>query len=184
MMQITFPDGTKKEYKEGITPIEIIKKDIGEGLARAALAAKINDKLTDLTTPIKESCSFKVITFKDKEGIEIFRHSTAHVLAHAVIQLFPKVKPTIGPIVEEGFYYDFDADPFKPEDLKKIEEKMHNIVNQDLPFERIELTKAEAQKLFKNNPYKLELIEEFGKDLTAYRQGDFIDLCRGPHVSS
>ncbi|MDO8741499.1 MAG: threonine--tRNA ligase [Candidatus Woesearchaeota archaeon] len=184
MMQITFPDGTKREYKEGITPIEIIKKDIGEGLARAALAAKINDKLIDLNTPIKESCSFKVITFKDKEGVEIFRHSTAHVLAHAVIQLFPKVKPTIGPVVEEGFYYDFDADPFKPEDIKKIEEKMHNIVNQDLPFERIELTKAEAQKLFKNNPYKLELIEEFGKDLTAYRQGDFIDLCRGPHVSS
>lgn len=184
MAQITFPDGTKREYKEGITPIEIIKKDIGEGLARAALAAKINDRLIDLTTPIKESCSFKVITFKDKEGIEIFRHSTAHVLAHAVAQLFPKAKPTIGPTVEEGFYYDFDADPFKPEDLKKIEEKMHNIVNQDLPFERIELTKAEAQKLFKNNPYKLELIEEFGKDLTGYRQGDFIDLCRGPHVSS
>ncbi|MBI2129753.1 threonine--tRNA ligase [Candidatus Woesearchaeota archaeon] len=184
MVQITFPDGTKREYKEGITPIEIIKKDIGEGLARAALAAKINDKLIDLNTPIKESCSFRVITFKDKEGTEIFRHSTAHVLAHAVIQLFPKVKPTIGPIVEEGFYYDFDADPFKPEDLKKIEEKMHNIVNQDLPLERIELTKAEAQKLFKNNPYKLELIEELGKDLTAYRQGDFIDLCRGPHVSS
>ena len=127
----------------------------------------------------------KIKTSKDKESIEILRHSTAHILAHAVTDLFPDAKPTIGPVVEEGFYYDFDIDHhFTPEDVKKIEKKMQEIINKDLKIQRVELSANEAKKIFKNNPYKIELIEELNEPTTAYKQGDFIDLCRGPHVSS
>ena len=184
-IKITFPDGSKREYTKGATALEIIKKDIGEGLARIALAAKLDDESIDLTTPITKNGKLIVLTFKDKEGLEIFRHSTAHVLAMAVKKLFPNVKLTIGPTVEEGFYYDFDKkEAFHPEDLEKIEKEMESIVKQNTKFERIELTKEEAKKVFKDNPYKLELIEEYGKDLSAYKNNEFIDLCRGPHVPS
>ena len=125
------------------------------------------------------------IKTKGKEDIETLRHSTAHVLAHAVTELFPNAKPTIGPVVEEGFYYDFDIDHhFTPEDVKKIEKKMQEIINKDLKIERMELSVKEAKKIFKDNPYKIELIEELNEPATAYKQGDFIDLCRGPHISS
>ena len=127
----------------------------------------------------------KNTTSKEKESTEILRHSTAHVLAHAVTDLFPNAKPTIGPVVEEGFYYDFDIDHhFTPEDVKKIEQRMQEIVNKDLKFQRIKLSVEEAKKIFKDNPYKIELIEEFNEPTSAYKQGNFIDLCRGPHVSS
>lgn len=182
---ITFPDKSEKSYEKGITALDAAK-DISEGLARNAIAAKINDQLADLTAKIDKNAKLQIITFKDKEGIEVFRHGSAHILAHAVMELFPYAKPTIGPVVEEGFYYDFDHEPFSPEDLAKIEEKMKEIVKQDIPIERVELSKDEAKEIFKDNPYKLELIDEFkkGEKVTAYKQGIFIDLCRGPHVPS
>jgi len=184
-IKLTFPDGSKKEYGKGITALEVIKKDIGEGLARVALAAKLDDELIDLTRPINKSGKLKILTFDDEEGVMVFRHSSAHVLAMAVKNLFPDVKLTIGPVVEEGFYYDFDKkDAFHPEDLEKIEKEMDEIVKNDIKFERKGLTKAEAKKVFKDNPYKKELIDEFGKDLSAYKNDDFVDLCKGPHVPS
>ncbi len=127
----------------------------------------------------------KAADSKDKESIEALRHSTAHVLAQAVTELFPNAKPTIGPNVEEGFYYDFDIEHhFTPEDVKKIEKKMQEIINKDLKIQRVELSVKEAKNIFKNNKYKIELIEELNEPSSAYKQGDFIDLCRGPHVPS
>jgi threonyl-tRNA synthetase len=182
MVNLTFPDGSVKEFKDGVTGLEVAKS-ISEGLARNALAIKLNSQLVDLSSPIKKDCAIKIITFKDKEGVEVFRHSTSHVLAAAVVKLWPDALPTIGPAVDEGFYYDFGKkEPFKPEDLEKIEAEMKAIAKSNLPFERIELTKSKAKQLFKNNPYKLELVEEYGKDLSAYKLGDFTDLCRGPHI--
>ena len=184
MIVITFPDGSKVQYKKKeITPAEIAK-NIGAGLADAALAAKVNHELVDLSYPITEDTEIKIITFKDDEGKEVFRHSSSHLLAAAVQNLFPKVKFGIGPAVEEGFYYDFDKkEPFTPEDLQKIEKEMHKLVAADLAFERKEITKAEGKKLFKDQPYKLELLEEVDKP-TVYKLGKFVDLCRGPHVPS
>lgn len=181
MIEITFPDGSKKRYSKGITALDIAK-DISEGLARAALAVKLDDKLVDLSAKVEKNSKLKIITFNDKEGLEIFRHSTAHLLAHAVKELFPYAKPTIGPVVEEGFYYDFDHEPFTPDDFRKIEDRMKEIAHRNLPIDRMELTKNEAKGLFKDNEYKLEMIEEMEDGITAYKQGDFIDLCRGPHV--
>jgi threonyl-tRNA synthetase len=188
-VMITFPDGSKKKYPKGTTCIEVAKS-ISEGLARAALAAKLNDKLADITTPIITDTKLQVITFKDKEGVKIFRHSTAHLLAHAVVELFPYAKPTIGPAVDEGFYYDFDHEPFTPEDLVKIEKKMEELVSQKIPVERMVLSDKEAKTVFKDNPFKLDIIsskdtgEVCGEEITAYKQGDYIDLCRGPHVQN
>ncbi|MEK6848126.1 MAG: aminoacyl--tRNA ligase-related protein, partial [Nanoarchaeota archaeon] len=166
----------------GTTALEIAKS-IGERLAKDALAAKVNDRLVDLSAEINEDSRIKIITYRDNEGLEIFRHSTAHLLAHAVTDLFPSAKPTIGPVVEEGFYYDFDiSHNFTPEDIKNIEKRMQEIVDKDYKVERLELSGKEAKKLFKNNSYKIELIEEFNEPTSAYKQGDFIDLCRGPHI--
>ncbi|MBI4150307.1 threonine--tRNA ligase [Candidatus Woesearchaeota archaeon] len=184
---ITFPDGSKKQFDSGITAMEIAKS-IAEGLARNAFAAKVDDKLIDLSTSITKSCSIRILTWKDKEGIDIFRHSSAHLLAHAVHELFPYAKPTIGPVTEEGFYYDFDHDPFTPQDLEKIEKKMEEIASRKLPIQRMMLTEKQAVELFKDNKYKVEIIKskdtgEVGKEeITAYKQGDFLDLCRGPHI--
>jgi threonyl-tRNA synthetase len=184
MINIEFPDQTKIGFKEGVTGIDIAKK-IGIGLAKAALAIEVNSKLQDLSLPINENAKIKIITFKDKKGVEVFRHSTAHVLAEAVVELFPDAKPTIGPVVDEGFYYDFDKkEPFTPEDLVKIEKKMQEIVKKELAFERKDITKTEAKKLFKDNKFKLELIDEYEDKLSTYKQGKFVDLCRGPHIQS
>ena len=184
-IKITLPDGSVKEYVKGISAGEIAF-DIGKRLGEDALVAKINGKLRDLFTPINEDSALQIITYKDMEGLEAFRHSTAHLLAHAVVELFPSAKPTIGPVVEEGFYYDFEIDHhFTPEDLAKIEQRMHEIVKSDFKVEKLELSDAQAKKIFKSNPYKIELIEEFHNEkltITAYKQGNFIDLCRGPHI--
>ncbi|MBS3096037.1 threonine--tRNA ligase [Candidatus Woesearchaeota archaeon] len=186
-IKITLPDGSAREFDKGITAGEIAF-GIGKRLGEDALIARVNDKLKDLFVPINEDATLQILTFKDKEGLEVFRHSTAHLLAQAVIELFPDAKLTIGPVVEGGFYYDFDiAHHFTPEDLAKIEGRMREIVEKDYKVERIELTESEAKKLFKDNPYKIELIDEFHKEkqpLSAYRQGDFIDLCKGPHIPS
>ncbi len=180
-IKLTFPNGSVNEYDAGITAFEIAKQ-ISNSLAEAAVAAKVDEQLIDLTAPIKKNGRFEVITSKSKEGLEVLRHSTAHLLAHAVKRLFPKAVPTIGPVVEEGFYYDFDSKPFTPEDLVKIEAEMAKIVAEKIDIKRLELTKSEAKKVFKDNPYKLELIDEFEGNISAYGQGDFMDLCRGPHL--
>ncbi|MBW2976052.1 threonine--tRNA ligase [Candidatus Woesearchaeota archaeon] len=183
-IKITFPDGSAKEFEKGSTA-EKIALSVGKRLAEDAVAAKVNDKLVDLSAKINEDSKIKILTFKDKEGIAVFRHSTAHVLAHAVTELFPDAKPTIGPVVEEGFYYDFDiSHNFTPEDVSRIEKKMQEIVDKDLKFERLELSEKEAKKVFKGNPYKIQLIEELNEPSSAYKQGNFIDLCRGPHMPS
>ncbi|MBI4176154.1 MAG: TGS domain-containing protein, partial [Candidatus Aenigmarchaeota archaeon] len=180
---ITLPDGSTKECNKGITGLEIAES-IGKRLAGDALAIKVNGTLKDVSLPINEHASIHIVTWKDKEGLEVFRHSTAHLLAQAVLRLFPDAKPTIGPVVEEGFYYDFDSEHhFTPEDLEKIEKTMAEIVNADYKVERLELSEGEAKKKFRGNPHKMEIIgESKGGGLSAYKQGEFIDLCRGPHV--
>ena len=183
-INLVLPDGSSKSYDKNVTGLEVAKS-IGPRLAQDALAIDVNGKLVDLSKKIDKDSKIKILTFKDKGGVEVFRHSTAHVLAQAVIDLFPKALPTIGPVVEEGFYYDFDIDHhFTPEDVSKIEKKMWEIVNKDYKFERKELSEKEAKKIFKNNKYKIELIEEFNEPSSAYKQGNFIDLCRGPHILS
>jgi len=182
MVKITFPDGSKKDFEKRPTGLEIASS-ISEGLARAALAIEVDGKLTDLDHPIKEDAKIRIITFKDKVGVEIFRHSTAHLMAAAVMELFPYAKPTIGPAVEEGFYYDFDHVPFKPEDIDKIEKKMKELVDKKIPFKKEMISKNEALVLFKDNEFKVEMIKELEEgQISIYRTGDFVDLCRGPHV--
>ncbi|MFQ5621234.1 MAG: TGS domain-containing protein, partial [Candidatus Nanoarchaeia archaeon] len=179
---ITFPDGKKGKFKKGITALEIASS-ISEGLARAVCAAKVDGELVDATKPIEKSAKLELLKF-DGEGKEVFWHSTAHLLAQAVLRVFPEAKPTIGPVIDEGFYYDFDHPPFSPEDLKKIEGEMKNIVKERLETKRKVMKSSEALKVFKDNKYKCEIIKEAPKDdvITAYEQGDFIDLCRGPHL--
>ncbi|HME86843.1 MAG TPA: threonine--tRNA ligase [Candidatus Nanoarchaeia archaeon] len=182
-MKITFPDGNVKEFKSGSTGLEIAKS-IGERLAMAAIVVEVNGVLQDLNSPIEKDAKLRIITFKDKEGVDVFRHSSAHILAAAVTSLFKYARPTIGPAVENGFYYDFAHEPFTPADLEKIEKKMQEIIQKNIPVERIELTKQKAKELFKDNKFKLELIDEAEGQISAYKMGDFIDLCRGPHVPS
>ena len=184
LITLTLPDGKSLKAEHGLSGIEIIKKHLGEGLGRAALAVAINGVAQDVYLPVTQSGTFKVLTFNDLEGLEIFRHSSAHLLAHAVTELFPETKPTIGPVVEEGFYYDFDHPPFTQEDLAMIDKRMQEIVGRNLQVRRVELSRTEAKDLFKKNPYKIELIDETLREevISAYQQGDFIDLCRGPHV--
>ena len=184
MIVITFPDASKVQYKKkSITPLEIAE-DIGAGLAKAAIAAKVDDLLVDLSFPIKKDAAIKIITFKDDEGKEIFRHSSAHLMAAAVDNLFKNVKFGIGPAVEEGFYYDFDIKkPFTPSDLAKIEGEMRRLVKEDVKFIRKDISKKEAEVLFKNQPYKSEMAKELDK-ISVYALGKFVDLCKGPHISS
>ena len=180
---ITLPDGSQREVPSGTTALDIAT-DISEGLGRAAVAAQVGGQTIDLTRPLTEDAELRLLTFRDREGVAVYHHSSAHLLAQAVVELFPEAHPTIGPPVDEGFYYDFDHPPFTPEDLAKIEVRMKELAKENLPTERLELTRDEARQLFANNPYKLEMIEEMadGEQLTAYRQGSFVDLCRGPHL--
>jgi threonyl-tRNA synthetase len=185
MIKIKFPDNSSQEYKEGITPIEIAEK-IGKKLAQDAIAAKLNNELVDLNTKINKDSNLKIITFNDNEGKEIFRHSASHLMAQAIKNLYPEVKFAIGPAVEDGFYYDIDLKKkLTPEDLEKIEKEMKNIVDEDIKLQRQEISKEEALELFKDNPYKKEIISEIGDEkISIYKQGDFADFCRGPHVPS
>ncbi len=185
---ITLPDGSTKEYPFGTAPWNIAK-DISPRLGREALAAKVDGHLADLGLPLKQDATVEILTFDDEEGREVYRHSTAHVMAQAVQKLFPDVQLAIGPAIANGYYYDFDTrEPFVPEDLAKIEKEMKTIIKADLPFERTELTRSEALDLFKKlgQSYKIELIEDLPEDvqISIYRQGDFTDLCMGPHVPS
>lgn len=188
-IRIAFPDGTEHAYDSGITAIEIVSRDIGEGLARAAVAAKLDSASIDLNQPITTSGTLTILTFKDAEGKAVFWHSAAHVLAQAVKRIHTKAKLTIGPAIEEGFYYDFDASDFSFfENLERIEAEMKKIVDEDLRFERKEVSREEAIAIEKkqHEPYKVEMINELpkGETITLYRHGEFTDLCRGPHVPS
>lgn len=164
----------KKMIEKGVKLDKVAPKN--------AVAAKVNGNLVDLNYTTKEKTEVEFIDPDSDEGLEILRHSTAHVLADAVVRLFPKAKPTIGPVVDEGFYYDFDFRPFTPKDLKQIQREMRKIIKKKQKFERMELTASEAKNMFKDNKYKLEMIDEFGENLSAYKHGDFVDLCRGPHI--
>ncbi len=184
-MKIELPDGSIKECKEGMTPLDIAM-EISEGLARATVAAKIDDELKDATTPITTDSKLQLLTFKDEEGRHIFWHSSSHILAQAVKELWPKTKLAIGPSIENGFYYDFETEkPFTPEDLEKIEKKMKELVDKKIEFKREELSKKKAIELMKklDEPYKVEMIEEKADETTSvYHQDNFIDFCRGPHI--
>jgi len=182
MITITLPDGTKKKYQKGITALAVAES-IGKRLAKDAVAVVINGAAKDLTHKINSNSSLKILTFDSAEGKDVFWHSGAHLMAQAMLRLFPKAKLAIGPVWEGGFYYDVAHAPFTSENLEKIEQEMRKIVAEHLPVHRKVLTKSEAKKLFKNNKYKLEIIAQIeGKELSAYKQGEFIDLCEGPHV--
>ncbi len=185
---ITFPDDSKKEYPKGITPQEIVDQ-MGGRLKKEALAAQVNGHLIDLKCPLEEDARLSFIRFDDPEGSKIYRHSSSHIMAQAVQRLFGKVKLGIGPSIENGFYYDFEVpESFSPEDLEKIEAEMKKIIKENLPIERKELSREEALAFFKGKgeDYKLELIQDLpdGQTISLYQQGEFLDLCAGPHVSS
>ncbi len=186
MLRIILTDGSQKEFP-GPVNVSTVADAIGSGLAKAALAAEVNQQLVDLSYQIQEDATVKIITAKDPKGLEIIRHSTAHLLAQAVQKLF-RAQITIGPVIEDGFYYDFASDHhFSTEDLEHIEVEMQKLVEADLPVERRVLSHAEAIELFTQmgEHYKVEIIKEIPQEqiITAYQQGNFIDLCRGPHVA-
>lgn len=188
MVAIKLPDGSSMNMESGVNGFDIANK-ISPNLAKAALAITINGKTQDLSTPITTDATVTIITGKDKEGLHIIRHSCSHVMAEAVKELWKDVQVTIGPAIENGFYYDFARkEPFTTEDFAKIEEKMHEIVKRDEKVERIVMPRNEAIKFFKDmgEHYKAEIIEDLPEDevISLYRQGDFTDLCRGPHVPS
>jgi threonyl-tRNA synthetase len=188
MPEIRLPDGSKRQFEGDVTVAEVAQ-NIGTGLARAALAGRVNDQLVDLSFVIREDSDLAIITDKNPEGLEVIRHSTAHLLAYAVKELFPDAQVTIGPVIEHGFYYDFSyTRPFTPEDLESIEKKMTEIANRDLPITRKVLLRNDAVKYFKSikENYKAEIIESIPADqeVSLYTEGEFTDLCRGPHVPS
>jgi threonyl-tRNA synthetase len=186
-IQLTFPDGTSREFPQGVTPLEVAKS-IGPRLAAEALVARLGENLIDLNTPMESSGAIQFITPSSPEGLEVYRHSTAHLLAAAVTELFPDAHPGIGPPTDTGFYYDFYREkPFTEEDLAKIEAKMAELQQADIPYERIHFPKEEGKKLFEQMGefLKCELIEEKAEPVfSAYRTGKFLDFCRGPHIPS
>lgn len=188
MIKITFPDGSVREFEKGITTFDIAKS-ISPSLAKKALAAKVNGKLIDLMFPIEKDTVLEIVTPDHKDALGILRHSAAHLFAQAARRHFPDIHLGVGPAIKDGFYYDTDneAGQITNEDLTKIEEEMKKIVKENFSSVRREVTKAEAKEIFKNDPYKLELIDEHNEDeggLTIYTQGEYTDLCRGPHVPS
>ena len=188
MPVITLPDGSSREFDHAVTVMEVAKS-IGSGLAKATLAGRVNEVLVDASTLIDQDATLQIITAKDEAGVDVIRHSTAHLLAQAVKQLFPDAQVTIGPVIENGFFYDFAYQrPFTPDDLTAIEAKMQQLVAEDYAISRTVLSRDEAVKFFKEQgeSYKAELIESIPADqvLSLYQQGGFTDLCRGPHVPS
>ena len=188
MPNVTLPDGTVKSYDQALTVAEVASS-IGSGLAKAAIAGEIDGQMVDTSYMIESDAVLAIITNKDERALEVIRHSTAHLLAQATQQLYPKAQVTIGPVIDNGFYYDFAyKDGFSEQDLAKIEKKMSAIVKQNLPIERMEMSREEAVKFFKSKGehYKAEIIESIPSNeaLSLYKQGDFVDLCRGPHVPS
>ena len=187
-MKITFPDESVKEFEKNITPIEIAES-ISHGLAKQVVAAKVNGKAVDLDFPIEEDASIELFKFDSDPGREVYWHSTAHLMAQAVKALYPDVLVTIGPAIDNGFYYDFDKEiPFSDKDLEKIEQKMKELSKLNLPYERKELSKQDAIEKYRaeGEIYKVEILNEIPDDeqISLYSQGDFTDLCRGPHLSN
>ena len=185
MAAVRLPDGKELPVEPGERARDVAEK-IGKRLARDAVVAKLNGELIDLDAPLNGGGDFEVVTRDTAEGLEVLRHSTAHAMAQAVVELYPGSKLTIGPPIENGFYYDIEVNGrITDEDLPRIEEKMREVVGRDLPIKREEISKAEAEELYKNNPYKWEIVCDLEDgDITIYRQGEFFDLCRGPHVPS
>jgi len=188
MVHITLPDGSVRQFEKPVTVGEVAAS-IGPGLAKAALGARVDGKLVDLARVIDRDAKVAIVTDKDPEGLELIRHSTAHLLAYAVKELFPEAQVTIGPVIENGFYYDFSYKrPFTPEDLAAIEKRMAEIAKRDLPVKREEWKRSDAVKFFESigEKYKAEIIASIPAEegISLYREGDFVDLCRGPHVPS
>ncbi len=188
MPVITLPDGSQRSFDHPVSVADIAA-DIGPGLAKATLAGKVNGELVDASHVIDHDAEVAIITSKSDEALELLRHDAAHVMAQAVQELYPGTQVTIGPTIEDGFYYDFARDePFTPDDLKKIEQRMHEIVKRDLPIQREVLSREEAKKLFADigEKYKVEIIDDIpeGEEISIYRQGDWFDVCRGPHLPS
>ena len=185
---VSLPDNTSREYNKGVTPYEVAL-DIGEGLAKASLAAEVNGTLVDLSIPIEADVSCKLLTVRDDESLDLIRHDTAHVLAEAAKELWPDIQVTIGPVIKDGFYYDFAREaPFTPEDLVALEDRMREIVDRDEPITREVWGRQEALEFFASigESYKAEIVRDLSEDevLTVYKQGKFVDLCRGPHLPS
>jgi len=188
MPVISLPDGSRRSFADAVSVYDVAL-DIGPGLAKAALAGRVDGQLVDTGFVITDDAELGIVTSRDEEGLEIIRHSAAHLLAQAVKQLFPTAQVTIGPVIEDGFYYDFAYQrPFTPDDIDAIEQRMQQLVKEDIPVERSEMGRDEAVAFFRDmgEEYKAEIIESIPADetLSLYRQGDFIDLCRGPHVPS
>ncbi len=188
MPDIRLPDGSIRSFAQPVTVAEVAAS-IGAGLARAALAGRVDGVLVDTSFLIEQNADLAIVTDKDSEGLEVIRHSTAHLLAFAVKSLFPEAQVTIGPVIENGFFYDFSYKrPFTPEDLAAIEKKMAELAKRDIPVVRSELPRDEAIEYFKGlgEAYKAEIIESIPQDqvLSLYAEGSFTDLCRGPHVPS
>src|SRR5436190_12438083 len=185
-IQVVLPDGSKKALPAGATGADLAKA-IGPGLAKAALAIRVNGDVRDLQRPLTDGATVSILTNKDPQALDVLRHSSAHALATAVRQLFPQAQIGFGPPIEDGFYYDFDIGrPFTPEDIDAIEKKMGEVVQADYPFAREEVSRGEAKKRFRDDPLKLERIDDLkeGEVISVYTDGPFVDLCRGPHVHS
>lgn len=187
-MNIILKDGSHKEYSQPMTILEVAK-DISEGLARAACAGEVNGEVQDLRTVLSEDCHLNILTAKDESGLAALRHTASHVMAQAIKRLYPETKLAIGPSIADGFYYDFEfASPLTSDDFGKIEAEMKKIIKENLPIERFVLPREEAIKLMqeRNEPYKVELIEDLeeGEEISFYKQGEFVDLCAGPHLMS
>ena len=187
-MKVMLKDGSSKEFESGVSVLDIAR-EISEGLARVACAGKVNGEVVDLRTEVNEDCELEILTFRDDEGKKVFRHTASHVMAQAVKRLYPDAKLAIGPAIEDGFYYDFDrASAFTQEELADIEKEMKKIVKENIKLERFTLPREEAIKFMeeKEEPYKVELIQDLPEDsiISFYKQGDFVDLCAGPHLMS
>jgi threonyl-tRNA synthetase len=183
-LTLTLPDGSQRSVPAGTLPAEVVRS-IGERLLQAAVAVQVNGEIQDLATPLRKSGSFRVLTEKDADALAVLRHSAAHVLATAVRRIRPDAKIGFGPAIDDGFYYDFEvAQPFTPDDLAAFEKEMQRVSQEKFPFERREVNRAEAKKVFADDPLKLERLEELGDDevISTYTDGPFVDLCRGPHV--
>jgi threonyl-tRNA synthetase len=189
MPVISLPDGSQREFDKAVT-VQEIAADIGPGLAKAAMAGRLDGRLVDTSYLVENDCELAIITNRDEEALELMRHDAAHVMAQAVQELYPGTQVTIGPAIEDGFYYDFARDEaFIPEDLKKIEQRMHEIVKRNLPLQREVWDREKAIETFDamGEKYKVEIIKEFipeGEEVSIYRQGDWFDVCRGPHLPS
>jgi len=182
MVNITFPDGNIKAFEKSVSGIDVAKS-ISDGFARTCVAMELDDNLVDLSAVIDHDAKVRLITSKDEEALDILRHSAAHVMAQAILRIYKGAKLTIGPAVEDGFYYDIDMEPISEEDFPKIEAEIKKIINEKLPIRRKEVSKSEALAFYQDEPYKLEMISDLEDGtISLYEQGDFTDLCRGPHV--